>query len=477
MKTTFSRQFALIAGLLLVCMLITGVSFWFLMRSYVEDEKEQTLMADADAVSNLARAYNSAGELTDNWGFLMSLSFISHIGDAEALICDEQGRVILCSCEQFTCSHIGRQLDEDFRTQVEQDGGAFRSGVQQSIYDGERRYTAGAVIVSDSTDEQIGFVVVSAPMTQVSGFMSRSTMLFFYAAIFVLALSLIVTSFLSRSQVRPLRQMAAAARRFGHGDLSTRVQVSPKSTEEIADLAQAFNSMAVSLEKSEQRRQEFVANVSHELKTPMTTIGGYIDGMLDGTIPPDKQQHYMQIVSSEVRRLSRLVRNMLDISRLQAQGVDEARKTRFDMTDVIGDVLIAFEQKINAKHLNVNVDLPDRAVWTRAERDSIMQVTYNLVDNAIKFCPDGGQLTPRVFADGGKAHTVIQNTGPTIDPEELPLLFDRFHKADKSRSADREGWGLGLYIAKAIVGAHGGDIHATSENGVTAFEFTLPMVR
>lgn len=477
MKTTFSRQFALIAGLLLVCMLITGVSFWFLMRSYVEDEKEQTLMADADAVSNLARAYNSAGELTDNWGFLMSLSFISHIGDAEALICDEQGQVILCSCEQFTCSHIGRQLDEDFRTQVEQDGGAFRSGVQQSIYDGERRYTAGAVIVSDSTDEQIGFVVVSAPMTQVSGFMSRSTMLFFYAAIFVLALSLIVTSFLSRSQVRPLRQMAAAARRFGHGDLSTRVQVSPKSTEEIADLAQAFNSMAVSLEKSEQRRQEFVANVSHELKTPMTTIGGYIDGMLDGTIPPDKQQHYMQIVSSEVRRLSRLVRNMLDISRLQAQGVDEARKTRFDMTDVIGDVLIAFEQKINAKHLNVNVDLPDRAVWTRAERDSIMQVTYNLVDNAIKFCPDGGQLTLRVFADGGKAHTVIQNTGPTIDPEELPLLFDRFHKADKSRSADREGWGLGLYIAKAIVGAHGGDIHATSENGVTAFEFTLPMVR
>ena len=477
MKTTFSRQFALIAGLLLVCMLITGVSFWFLMRSYVEDEKEQTLMADADAVSNLARAYNSAGELTDNWGFLMSLSFISHIGDAEALICDEQGRVILCSCEQFTCSHIGRRLDEDFRTQVEQDGGAFRSGVQQSIYDGERRYTAGAVIVSDSTDEQIGFVVVSAPMTQVSGFMSRSTMLFFYAAIFVLALSLIATSFLSRSQVRPLRQMAAAARRFGHGDLSTRVQVSPKSTEEIVDLAQAFNSMAVSLEKSEQRRQEFVANVSHELKTPMTTIGGYIDGMLDGTIPPEKQQHYMQIVSSEVRRLSRLVRNMLDISRLQAQGVDEARKIRFDMTDVIGDVLIAFEQKINAKHLDVNVDLPDRAVWTRAERDSIMQVVYNLVDNAIKFCPDGGQLTLRLFTDGGKAHTVVQNTGPTIDPEELPLLFDRFHKADKSRSADREGWGLGLYIAKAIVGAHGGDIHATSENGVTAFEFTLPVVR
>ena len=476
MKTTFSRQFTLIACLLLVCMLVTGVSFWFLMRSYVEDEKEQTLLADADAVANLARAYTSAGELPDNWGFLMSLSFISHIGDAEALICDDAGKVILCSCEQFTCDHIGQYLDDTFREKVETDGRAFDSGILQNIYS-EKRYLAGSTIISDSTEELIGFVVVSAPMTQVSGFMARSTTLFIYAAIFVLVLAMIASSFLSKSQVRPLRQMAEAARRFGHGDLSTRVELPPDSTEEIRDLAQAFNSMAVSLEKSEQRRQEFVANVSHELKTPMTTIGGYIDGMLDGTIPPDKQKHYMQIVSSEVRRLSRLVRNMLDISRLQAQGVDESRKTRFDMSDVLGDVLIAFEQKINAKHLQVNVDLPDRAVWTRAERDSIMQVVYNLVDNAIKFCPDGGQLTLRLYTDGGKSHTVVQNTGPTIDPEELPLLFDRFHKADKSRSADREGWGLGLYIAKAIVGAHGGDIRATSQNGVTAFEFTLPVVR
>ena len=474
MKTTFSRQYALIAGLLLVCMLVTGVSFWFLMRSYVEDEKEQTLLADADAVANLARAYNSAGELEDNWGSLMSLSFISRIGDAEALICDENGRVLLCSCEQFTCGHIGQHLDVEFCDQVREGGRAFQSGILQNIYASEKRYVAGSTIVSDSTDELIGFVVVSAPMRQVSSFMSRSTVLFVYAAIFVLVLALIATSFLSRSQVRPLHQMAEAARRFGHGDLGTRVQVSAKSTEEIADLAQAFNSMAVSLEKSEQRRQEFVANVSHELKTPMTTIGGYIDGMLDGTIPPEKQKHYMQIVSSEVRRLSRLVRNMLDISRLQAQGVDESRKIRFDLSDVLGDVLIAFEQKINAKKLQVNVDLPDRALWTRAERDSITQVVYNLVDNAIKFCPEGGQLTLRLYPDGAKAHVAVQNTGPTIDPEELPLLFDRFHKADKSRSADREGWGLGLYIAKAIVGAHGGDIWATSQNGLTSFEFTIP---
>ena len=143
MKTTFSRQYALIAGLLLVCMLVTGVSFWFLMRSYVEDEKEQTLLADADAVANLARAYNSAGELEDNWGFLMSLSFISRIGDAEALICDENGRVLLCSCEQFTCGHIGQHLDVEFCDQVREGGRAFQSGILQNIYASEKRYVAG----------------------------------------------------------------------------------------------------------------------------------------------------------------------------------------------------------------------------------------------------------------------------------------------------------------------------------------------
>ena len=272
-------------------------------------------------------------------------------------------------------------------------------------------------------------------------------------------------------------KVAEAARRFGRGELDTRVEVPKSCGEEIVDLANAFNTMADSLEKSEQRRQEFVANVSHELKTPMTTIGGYIDGMLDGTIPPEKQQHYMQIVSGEVRRLSRLVRNMLDIAKLQAMGVEDSRKTRFDLGEELSDVLITFEQKIYNKHLDVRVDLPDKPVWTRAERDSITQVIYNLIENAIKFCPDGGRLSLRVQSDGGKARVSVENTGPTIDKDELPLLFDRFHKADKSRSADREGWGLGLYIAKTIVGAHGGDIWATSENGVTQFNFTLPAVR
>jgi signal transduction histidine kinase len=476
MKTTFSRQFAMIAALLLVCMLITGIGFRFLMLKSVEAEKRRTLETDAAAVANLARAYDSAGELEKNWDFRMSLSFISAVGSAEALVCDLDGKVLMCSCDEFNCAHIGKLLPQSFRSDILSGGKAFTADKLGGIYT-EKRFVTGVPIVSNTTGDSIGFVVVSAPMTQISQFMLRSSTLFVCAAVVVLAIALVAATFLSRSQVKPLRQMAEAARSFGRGDLSARAEISKKNSEEINDLAQAFNTMADSLEKSEQRRNEFIANVSHELKTPMTTIGGFIDGMLDGTIPPEKHRQYMQTVSNEVRRLSRLVRNMLDISRLQSQGIDEARKTRFDVSEVMGDALICFEQKINAKHLQVSVDLPDRPVWTRADRDGITQVLYNLIDNAVKFCPDGGQLTLTLHQEGAKALVTVKNTGPTIPPDELPLLFDRFHKADKSRSADREGWGLGLYIAKAIVGAHGEDITVTSENGVTQFCFTLTVVR
>ena len=475
MKTTFSRQFAMIAALLLLCLLITGVSFRFLMLGTIESQNQQTMIRDAEAVAELAEAYDSVGDLQNNFDFHISLSLFTKVGDAEALLCDTDGVIRICSCEKFSCDHIGQTVDPVLLAEIQKDGSWYEETSLSSIYD-EPRYLAGQMLLA-SDGEQIGYVLVSAPMAQTKNFMLRSSTLFFYVAIAVLIVSMLAASFLSRMQVRPLGQMADAARRFGRGELGVRVEESPKNTSEINDLARAFNTMVDSLESSERRRQEFVANVSHELKTPMTTIGGYIDGMLDGTIPPEKQQHYMQIVSGEVRRLSRLVRNMLDISRLQAMGVEESRMTRFDLGELMSDVIITFEQKINGKGLNVDVELPDRPVWVKAERDGITQVVYNLLDNAIKFCPQGGKLGLFLALEGGKAKVTVQNSGPTIDPNELPILFDRFHKADKSRSADREGWGLGLYIAKTIVGAYGGDIWATSENGITNFIFTLPTVR
>ena len=477
MKTTFSRLFSMIAALLMLCLLITGVAFRFLMMGWIESEKRKSLRADASALADLAKAYDSSGGLEFNWNFQIGLSLFSEVGEVGALICDEDGIVRICSCDSLTCSHVGKQIPERYRREMLRDGVYYEKDVDLSgIYD-DKRFLAGQAIVDDDSGDLTGYVVVTAPMNQTSDYMLRSSTFFIYTAIGALGLALVAATFLSRSLVRPLGQMADVARRFGYGETKLRVSQTKGNTREVNDLALAFNTMADSLEQSEQRRQEFIANVSHELKTPMTTIGGYVDGILDGTIPKETEKHYLQIVSSEVRRLSRLVRSMLDLSRIQAQGIDESRKTRFDLGEAMSDVLITFEQKINARGLQVNVDMPEKPVWTKADRDAITQVIYNLLDNAIKFCPVGGSLGLSLEQDGQKARLHVRNTGPTIPPEELPLVFERFHKADKARSADREGWGLGLYIAKTIVGAHGGEIGATSENGVTDFSFTLPAVR
>ena len=202
-----------------------------------------------------------------------------------------------------------------------------------------------------------------------------------------------------------------------------------------------------------------------------------MDGILDGTIPAERHRHDLQIVSEETKRLSRLVRSMLDISQLQTQeGIPEEKKMHFDLTETLGQVLITFEKKINDKHLDVDVDMPEHPVCTIANRDYVTQVIYNLLDNAVKFCPEGKTIGLRIREGGNKVYISVSNEGQTIPPEELPLVFDRFHKLDKSRSLNKDGWGLGLYIVKTIVCSHGENISVTSRDGKTEFTFTMPLV-
>ncbi len=474
MKTTFARLFSFIAGLVLLCVLFLGAGFRALMTNYLVAESRESLSNNAASVAELAAAYDTTGQMEDNWDFRMSLSFASRVAETDAVICDENGVVVLCSCENLICRHLGQRLDVGLTTEVLENGQTYAKGMLDGLYEEERYYVAEPV-TSGSTGATIGIVVASSPATEPSQVMGPMFQIFLLTAGVVLLVAVAATSILARHEAQQLKDLADAAHRFGHGDLRARAEVSEGGTVEMNELATEFNNMAISLEQSEIRRREFVANVSHELKTPMTTIAGFMDGMLDGTIPPERHRQYMQTVSDEVRRLSRLVRSMLDISRLQSQGIPEAKKRKFDIAEALGQVLISFEQKINVKRIEVEADLPDNGLNVWADSDSITQVLYNLTDNAVKFCPEGGRLWVRARAEGGKARVTVGNTGPTIPPEELPLVFDRFHKMDKSRSVDRDGYGLGLYIVKTIVDSHGEDICVTSHEGKTEFSFTLPL--
>ena len=474
MKTTFSRILFPAAIILLAALLLVGTGFQVLVRNYMDDHAMESLKTDGQAISSLASAYYIEGSLSDRT-FLINLSMISQVTDADAVICDGTGKLVLCSDAPLGCEHQGMMIDSTYLKQVMASEMLSSTGLIQGLYPDERYVVA--LPITDAFSRPVGIVIVSSPMTGTRLLLDRMSDIFLFVSVLVVLVAVLLMTLLARQQAQPLRDMAKAARAFGHGHLQARVQVDESSPEEVQELALAFNNMASSLQKSEYQRQEFVANVSHELKTPMTTISGMVDGILDGTIPEEKQRHYMMLVSDETKRLSRLVRSMLDISRLQDQGgIPDEKKTRFDACECAGQVLITFEQKILAKNIDVEVDMPEHPVYAYANQDYIIQVIYNLLDNAVKFCPEGGTLGLCIRIGNDKLYLSVSNSGSTIPPEELPLVFDRFHKLDKSRSQNRDGWGLGLYIVKTIIDSHGENISVSSSQGKTEFTFTLPLV-
>ena len=473
MKTTFSRTFLTVTVILLLALLSIGFFLRTLLRDYLPQTAFSQLTNDAQVISRLTAAHYADNSLTD-MDFFINLEIAAAVSEADTVICDKDGKILLCSDAPLGCQHQGMVIGQDYLQRILRNGTTRDTGEIQRLYSGSRHVVATTV---ENEGSVLGIVIVSSPVSVYQAVLQKMTDFYIMLSVLAVLAAVLAVSVFVHRQSQPLRQMAKTARAFGHGELDARVPIRKGYSQEVDELALAFNSMAASLQQSENQRREFVANVSHELKTPMTTIGGYVDGILDGTIPPEKSRHYMQIVSDETKRLSRLVRSMLDISQLQSEaGIPAEKRTRFDLSETIGQVLLTFEQKITAKNLNVEVDMPPHPVYTNANRDYITQVVYNLLDNAVKFCPENATVGIRLREARGKVYVSVYNDGKTIPAEELPLVFDRFHKLDKSRSENRDGWGLGLYIVKTIVCSHGENISVTSRDGRTEFTFTMPLV-
>ena len=410
MKSSFSRNFSMAATILLLALTILGASFQIQVKSFLEATTIARLTQEAQVVSNLAGAYGMDGNLSSR-DLMLNLDVVSQVTNADVVVCDNHGFILLCSGALTGCDHDGWQLNQDFLNKVYDSGGYSATGTIRNLYD-EERYVVSSPI--SSADSRLGIVIVSTPTAGTRQVLNKISNIFLTAAVFVVLIAVLGVTAFARRESKPLRELARAATAFGHGELDARVKIDEDCSEEMEELALAFNNMASSLQKSEYQRQEFVANVSHELKTPMTTISGYVDGILDGTIPPERRDHYLRIVSDETKRLSRLVRSMLDISQLQSEGgIPEEKKTHFDLEETVGQVLITFEKKINDKGLQVEVDMPEHPVYTRANQDYITQVVYNLLDNAVKFCPQGGELGIRIREGGSKAYVSVSNQGDT----------------------------------------------------------------
>ncbi|MGI5884203.1 MAG: sensor histidine kinase [Candidatus Spyradocola sp.] len=292
------------------------------------------------------------------------------------------------------------------------------------------------------------------------------------AAMMASLLGLILTAYTAMRITRPLRELAHAAKQLGQGDMTVKVRV--YADDEIGEVSKAFNNMVDELKNIEEQRKGFVANVSHELRSPITSIAGYLQGMLDGTIPPQDQRKYMQVVYDETQRLTRLIRDLLDLSRIESGNVP-MNPVDFNINELMRRVLIKYEGRIEEKNMEVEADFADEPCMVHADMDRIEQVVSNLVDNAIKFCGQYGKLTLVTKVDKQICFVSVIDDGAGIDEKDLPHVFDRFYTVDKAHTSGK-GTGLGLSIVKQILRQHGHDITVESTQGQgTNFTFTLDM--
>ncbi len=319
------------------------------------------------------------------------------------------------------------------------------------------------------------YLMMLVPVSYLSDFSSSLLVVLIVVVLVTGVLGAILFYLNTMQLLKPVLNITHAAEAYAKGDFSARLNESGDS--EFDYLATTMNRMADFIDRNERSRKRFISDISHELKTPMTTIGGFVDNILDGTIPPEQEKHYLQIVSSEVQRMSRMVHSMLNISRFE-EGTMSPKFERCDLTHLLIKTLLLFEKKIDAKGLSVEgLEECPRTV-AEADKDLIQQVFYNLSENAIKFVDQGGTLSLAVDSDEKQAHVHIRNSGEGLTEDEISHVFERFYKTDESRGKDTTGVGLGLSIVSRIMVLHSGTVTVTSVKGeYTEFTVSLPLTQ
>ncbi|MBR5520391.1 MAG: HAMP domain-containing histidine kinase [Oscillospiraceae bacterium] len=474
-KTIVTRFFSATSMLLVTSIGVLGILFMFFANRYLQSDRLNTMNL---CVINAQAAFDDSIQEKDGITseeqrskLRENLRLISNTTSTTVILADEKGKCIVCT-EEAVCSHEGSFVPETAMKQLSASNRSLQlDETFDDIYSGSY-YTVGRA-ARDANDNIIGYVFAFSDATSITAFTQALMSMFMVSAGIMLLISSVVSILVTGRLTTPLRNISDAARKFGQGDFSARVEV--EGDDEIAHLASTFNQMASFVEKNEKSRSNFVANIAHELRTPMTSIKGFVDGMIDGTIPGEMQGRYLNVISDEVGRLARLTNSMLDISKLES-GEFQMNVEKYNIWDTIATIAFAFENRIESSHIELEGFKPHK-VLVNADKDIVHQVVYNIFDNALKFTPEGGYIAFNVTEDksAGMVTVKIRNSGQGIRKEALPYIFERFYKGDSSRSVHTRGAGIGLFIAKTLVQRSGGEIWVESEeNKYTEFIFTLP---
>ncbi len=466
-KNIFSRVLYTNLATVLIGIVILASLQMVLMSNFISKESENTLSKNAESIVSLINNGISRENLESVLnGFSRSSS--SHI-----IITDAEGSVLVNTTDSGYWSERQQSIAVENLREVLNGKRVTTVGTMNGAFN-ETMFTLEIPVISE--DETVyGAVLISTPIPQRRNTLFEMFKILLFSALVVIIVSFILSYMLSKILANPIKRVSNSVREFADGDMKSRVEIDrvDENVTELMELADSFNNMADVIERSEDVRMSFISDVSHELRTPMTTIGGFIDGMLDDTIPPEKQKTYLKIVKDEVTRLTRLVNTFLDITRMQSDKVNLVISD-FDINEVIRLIIIGLANKIDEKNLEINLIFDRDVSYVRADADKIKMVLTNLFDNAIKFTDDKGTITIETRPKGSEVQISVHNTGVGIPAEQQKIIFERLYKVDKSRSINKEGTGIGLYIVKSMLAAHGKDIKVDSVEGEYArFTFCL----
>lgn len=457
------------SGILAVILIVFAIvlSLWF--KTYFINQQNIQLNNQCVSIVTDAIEYLDSSENADFTKLKQTLYFANSATDADILVVDSNGFAYASSNERYNEQKIVNVDISDEDMAKLRNGDSLRSVKINNISSSKEAYVKPIFDGNNFRGEIIMYVSDDNIRKSLS---SINAIVWLSALVTVLLCGIAISYAAKKLIIEPLNEINVAAGKLAKGDVDEKVEI--KSNDEIGELAQSFNVMAESLQKVDRNRRDFISNVSHELRSPITSIKGFISGILDGVIQKDKENYYLKIVHDEINRLSRLVNDLLDISAME-EGKFNLNKSEVDINALIKLCLANFEGKITKKDLNVDVVLENKHQFVFADMDRIIQVITNLIDNAIKYTDKGGFIKVNTKVKNNKVYVSVTNNGKQMTEEQIIRIWDRFYKSDKSRT-NKESTGLGLPIVRLILTQHGEDIWVKNVKEGVEFTFTLTTI-
>ncbi len=468
MNTLFKKQFIMQSFVLIISFALLGAGLTKAFSSFFVEQKKDLLIEQSQKV---AKTFKQAYFLEGRYGLLAlqnEIEILEEYLNASFIFIDNENTIKIISTD-IDSKWYNKKIDiEKILKETKNNGYYEVQGTMGGIFDEPMLSIGRPMTINEA---YIGTVFINTPVTDLFLTVEKAYQIIMLFTIFAIIGAFILVYLFSKKISLPLIEINKVAKIMASGDFKKRIYINSK--DEIGQLATVLNNMAESLDEQEKRRREFISNISHDIRSPLTSMKGFLQAIIDGTIPEEKKEKYINIVLEETERLTVLANNILDINKLEDMDSQD-RSVSFDINELIRRIIISFEARAVSKNLDIKISFAEKESFVYADLDKIQRVVYNLIDNAIKFTDNNKSIYISTTVKANKVFVSIKDEGPGISLEEQKRVFDRFYKADYSRGKDKKGSGLGLSIVKEFILSQGEEIELKSEvNKGSEFIFTL----